>query len=90
MLDKLSPPVLYFNAGGIKTMKNNLTEKLKIAMIKTGKTQTELADLSGQSRGNLANKLIRNDFKLSEYERLVTALGCELEITIVTPNGERI
>ena len=27
MLDKLSPPVLYFNAGGIKTMKNNLTEK---------------------------------------------------------------
>ena len=71
-------------------MKFNLTEKLKIAMIKTGKTQTELADLSGQSRGNLANKLIRNDFKLSEYEKLVTALGCELDISIITPNGERI
>lgn len=71
-------------------MKNNLTEKLKIAMIKTGKTQTELATLSGQSQGNLANKLIRNDFKLSEYERLVSALGCELEITILTPEGERI
>ena len=71
-------------------MKNNLTEKLKIAMLKTGKTQTELATLSGQSQGNLANKLIRNDFKLSEYERLVTALGCELERSIITPNGERI
>ena len=71
-------------------MKNNLTEKLKIAMIKTGKTQTELATLSGQSQGNLANKFIRNDFKLSEYEKLVTALGCELEITIITPNGERL
>ena len=75
---------------GGKTMKINLTEKLKIAMIKTGKTQTELATLSGQSQGNLANKFIRNDFKLSEFEKLVTALGCELDISIITPNGERI
>lgn len=75
---------------GEKAMKNNLTEKLKIAMIKMGKTQTALATETGQTQNNLANKMKANNFKLSEYERLVSALGCELEITIITPNGERI
>lgn len=68
----------------------NLTEKLKIAMIKENVTQSELAVRSGQSQGNLANKFSRNDFKLSEYQRLVEALGCTLDIAIVLPNGERI
>ncbi len=68
----------------------NLTEKLKIAMIKQHMTQVRLAELSGQSQGNLANKIVRNDFKLSEYQKLVEALGCTLEIAIVLPNGERI
>ncbi len=68
----------------------NLTEKLKIAMIKQNVTQSELAARSGQSQGNLANKFSRNDFKLSEYQRLVEALGCTLDIAIVLPNGERI
>lgn len=68
----------------------NLTEKLKIAMIKENVTQSELAARSGQSQGNLANKFSRNDFKLSEYQRLVEALGCTLDIAIVLPNGERI
>ena len=67
----------------------NLTEKLKIAMIKQNVTQSELAVRSGQSQGNLANKFNRNDFKLSEYQRLVEALGCTLDIAIVLPNGER-
>lgn len=68
----------------------NLSEKLKIAMIKLDVTQVKLAGLTNQSQGNLANKLIRNDFKLSEYERLVEALGCKLELNIVLPTGEKI
>ena len=68
----------------------HLTEKLKIAMIKENVTQSELAARSEQSQGNLANKFSRNDFKLSEYQRLVEALGCTLDIAIVLPNGERI
>lgn len=71
-------------------MKNNLTEKLKIAMIKQGVNQIELAKRVGQTQSNLSQKFVANNFKLSEYERLITALGCELEITIITPNGERI
>lgn len=68
----------------------NLTEKLKIAMIKENITQTKLAELTGQSQKNLSNKMIRNDFKLSEYKKLVEAMGCTLEINIVLPNGEKI
>lgn len=68
----------------------NLTEKLKIVMIKQNVTQSKLSELTSQSQGNLANKFVRNDFKLSEYQRLVEALGCELEINIVLPSGERI
>ncbi|MBQ2710795.1 MAG: helix-turn-helix domain-containing protein [Clostridia bacterium] len=68
----------------------NLTEQLKIAMLKQKVTQTELAHRTNQSQNNLASKMSRNDFKLSEYEKLVTALGCQLEINIILPNGERI
>lgn len=69
---------------------NNLTEKLKIAMIKQNVTQTRLAELSDQTQKNLSNKMARDNFKLSEYEKLVTALGCELEINIILPTGEKI
>jgi len=66
----------------------DLVEKIKIAMIKQKISQIELAERSGQSQGNLANKFVRNDFKLSEYEKLVEALGCKLKIEIELPNGE--
>ena len=67
-----------------------LTEKLKIAMIKLDVTQVKLAELSNQTQKNLSNKMARDNFKLSEYEKLVEALGCELELNIVLPMGERI
>lgn len=68
----------------------NLAEKLRIAMIKLNVNQTQLAERSAQSQKNLSNKMLRNDFKLSEYQKLVNALGCELEISIILPNGERL
>ena len=68
----------------------NLTEKLKIAMLKLNITQTELAKRTGQTQNNLANKLKANNFKLSEYEKLVEACGCKLEITIIMPNREKV
>ena len=68
----------------------NLTEKIKIAMIKQGVNQTKLAELSGQTQKNLSNKMARDNFKLSEFQKLVEALGCELEINIVLPDGTKI
>lgn len=68
----------------------NLTEKLKIAMIKQNITQIELAERTGQTQNNLSNKMIRDNFKLSEYLKLVEAMGCSLELNIVLPNGEKV
>ena len=68
----------------------NLTEKLKIAMLKQNVTQTHLAELTEQTRKNLSNKMSRDNFKLSEYKKLVDALGCELEISIILPDGTKI
>ena len=68
----------------------NGTEQLKVAMLKLNISQTELAKRTLQSRANLAGKFSRNAFKLSEYEKLVTALGRQLEINIILPTGERI
>lgn len=59
-------------------------------MIKQNVTQTKLAELTDQTQNNLANKFKANNFKLSEYEKLVSALGCELEINIILPTGEKI
>ena len=67
-----------------------LTKKLKIAMLETNVNQIELADRTNQSQSNLSKKMMTDNFKLSEYERLVTALGCQLEINIVLPNGKII
>lgn len=68
----------------------NLTEKLKIAMIKLNVTQTALAGFTDQTQKNLSSKMCRNNYKISEYERLVEALGCRLELNIILPNGEKI
>lgn len=68
----------------------NLTEKLKIAMIKRSVNQSQLAELTEQSQKNLSNKMARDNFKLSEYQKLVEALGCTLEVSIVFPDGTKI
>lgn len=68
----------------------SLTEKLKIAMIKRNVSQTQLAELTEQSQHNLSGKMARDNFKLSEYQKLVEALGCTLEVSIVFPDGTKI
>ena len=64
------------------------TNKLKMAMIATNTNQVKLAELTNQSQQNLSEKMTRDNFRLQEYERLVTAMGCELKIQIILPNGE--
>lgn len=59
-------------------------------MIKQNVNQLELANRTQQSKSNLSQKISANNYKLSEYAKLVEALGCTLEINIVLPNGDRI
>lgn len=66
------------------------TNKLKMAMIATNTNQVKLAKLTNQSQQNLSDKMTRDNFRLQEYEQLLTAMGCELKIQIILPNGETI
>lgn len=66
------------------------TNKLKMAMIATNINQIKLAELTKQSQQNLSQKMVSNSYKIQEYERLVNALGCQLKIKIILPNGEEI
>ena len=66
------------------------TNKLKMAMIATNINQVKLAELTNQSQQNLSDKMLRDNFRLQEYERIVNALGCQLKIQIILPNGEVI
>ena len=71
-------------------IKMELTKKLKIAMIEQNINQVELAKLVGQNQGNLSSKMSADNYRLKEYEKLVKALGCELEVNIILPNGKKV
>jgi hypothetical protein len=66
------------------------TNKLKMAMIATNINQVKLAKLTNQSQQNLSQKIVNNSYRIQEYERLVNALGCQLKINIILPNGETV
>ena len=66
------------------------TQKLKMAMVATNINQVKLAELTKQSQENLSQKMAKNNFKMQEFEKLVTAMGCELKIQIILPNGETV
>ena len=66
------------------------TNKLKMAMIATNINQVKLAELTNQSQQNLSQKMVSNSYRIQEYERLINAMGCELKIQIVLPNGETV
>ena len=71
-------------------IKMELTKKLKVAMIEQNINQVELAKLVGQNQGNLSSKMSADNYRLKEYENLVKALGCELEVNIILPNGKKV
>ncbi len=66
------------------------TQKLKMAMIATNINQVKLAELTNQSQQNISDKMKRHSFRMQEYEKLVNALGCELKVQIILPNGESV
>ena len=66
------------------------TNKLKMAMIATNTNQVKLAKLTNQSQQNLSEKMSKDNFRLNEYEQLLTAMGCALKIQVILPNGDVI
>lgn len=64
------------------------SKKLRKLMIDLEVNQSELAKRTNQSQQNLSNKMILDNFTIKEYEKLINALGCKLEINIVLPDGK--
>lgn len=68
----------------------DISEKIKILAVKSKLTVSDLAQKSNQSNANLYNKMARNDFKLSELQRLADGIGVGLEVNFILPTGEKI
>ena len=68
----------------------DMITKLKMAMTAVDVTQTELAKRTNQTKQNLSRKMCLNTLNFVEYEKLVNALGCTLEVNIVLPNGKTL
>lgn len=64
------------------------SKKLRKLMIDLEVNQSELAKRTNQSQQNLSNKMILDNFTIKEYEKLINALGCQLEINIILPDGK--
>lgn len=64
------------------------SKKLRKLMIDLEVNQSELAKRTNQSQQNLSNKMILDNFTIKEYEKLINALGCKLEVNIVLPDGK--
>ena len=70
--------------------KITVSEKLRIIMARRNINMTKLAELSGQSRQNLSNKFARGNFTEDDIETLSNAMGCEVDIRFILPDGSEI
>ncbi|MEK5334372.1 helix-turn-helix domain-containing protein [Lysinibacillus sp. FSL W8-0992] len=66
------------------------TEEIKILLIKTGKSVTEVAEALGTSSQNLSNKMRRDDFKVSELEEIAKICGAKFESNFLLEDGSKI
>lgn len=71
-------------------MKLTVGEKMQIIMKRLNITMTKLAELSGQSRQNLTNKVARGNFTEKDIEKIAEALGCTVDVVFTLPDGEQI
>jgi DNA-binding XRE family transcriptional regulator len=80
--DKLAPIEAKAKADALEMTLRELREA-------AGKTQAEVADLTGVAQSELSRLERRDDHRLSTLRRYVEALGGELEVTALI-NGKRI
>lgn len=68
-------------------MELSVAEKIRLIMRRQGKTMGELAELTGQTRQNLSNKMSRGNFTEKDIVVFAQALGCQVEIRFTLPDG---
>lgn len=68
-------------------MELSVAEKIRLIMRRQGKTMGELAELTGQTRQNLSNKMSRGNFTEKDIVAFAQALCCQVEIRFTLPDG---
>ena len=66
-------------------------EKIKIVLKRRGLTIAQLAELTGQTRQNLSNKLGRDNFTEKEISEIAAALNCDYDAYLtMRDTGDKI
>jgi len=66
-------------------------EKIKIILGRRDMTLAQLAEITGQSRQNMSNKMSRDNFSEKELQEIAKALNCEFKAEfILNDTGEII
>ena len=71
-------------------MNMTVAEKIRLIMKRQNMTMGNLADATEQTRQNLSNKMSRGNFTERDIEALANALGCQIKITFILPDGTEI
>ncbi len=68
----------------------NTDTKIRMALVYSGITLTELAKRIGQSPQNLGKKMKRDTLNTEEMEQIAAALGCKWRAEFVFDDGTTI
>lgn len=71
-------------------MELSTSEQIRMVLIKKDVRIGALADMLGQSRQNLSNKLARDNFTIAELKEIAKVLDIEFESKFVFPDGTKI
>ena len=61
----------------------DITEYIRICLVKKKISISQLAEMTEQSQPNLSTKLKRNNFYTNELEKIANAMNCRLEVRFV-------
>ena len=76
---------------GVFLMVLTMGEKIKIVLKRRGLTIAQLAELTGQTRQNLSNKLTRDNFTEKEIAEIAAALNCDYDAYLtMRDTGDKI
>lgn len=67
------------------------SEKIRLIAKRKGKAMGDIAELTGQSRQNLSNKMQRDNFSIMELVKIAAALDCSVDVSFIdNQTGEKI
>ena len=71
-------------------MELSTAEKIRVILKRKGMTVSQLAEMTGQSRQNLSQKLELNNFGEEELQMFAEKMGVRYESYFVMENGDRL